>query len=248
MVIILVILFIFLFLKFFSFEPDKNQPKPGYYPTITDEYVDKYYSYLNGYSENNNLTMYNKNFTKLADLAPEVIFGIAHNYITINDQFKLKYVSIEEKNELNNQNILYKIEENDILKSVKEMFGGEATINLKNYKLSEKRSVYYDEIKKCFYIYNDESIEDSLYVEYRDMDSYMVSNNGNTLVIFEYYLKCKKENGLCYNDEKATINNNKYKLKDDNINITNKDNLQMYQHTFKYENNSYYWYSSEIVR
>ncbi|MEG1142801.1 MAG: hypothetical protein RSE41_10245, partial [Clostridia bacterium] len=85
-------------------------------------------------------------------------------------------------------------------------------------------------------------------MEAKRLDSYVVTNNGNTIIIFDNYLLCDLETSLCYNDAKKTKLNASIKLVNGKVNLSeNVDKLIKYKHIFKFEEGHYFWYSSEII-
>ncbi|MEG1363839.1 MAG: hypothetical protein RSC92_05370 [Clostridia bacterium] len=257
-VTILVILSIIIFYKTLAFESDKDdsgEPKL-IYPNITDEYIASLYNVILKEDSFGRTSMYSENYTRMDNLAQDLALSMVYNYINNNNYFKLKILTMDEikKNVIKSyDNIsdftpLYKISLEDFNKSAAVIFGKNAKIPQNNFYINLTTQGYFNKDTKEYYIYKKASEEVVKSIENKRIDSYVVTNNGNTIIIFDNYLLCDLETTLCYNDAKKTKLNQSLKFINGKVNLTeNVDKLVKFKHIFKFEDGHYYWYSSELI-
>lgn len=252
---ILVVVLIALFLKVFSFESDKNNNETLEYPLIDDKYIEKLYKNLDGHDEKARGSIYNGYYSKYANLSQEVVLAMTLNYVYNNDPFKLKVFSINELKEKNiiknyenleNYKALYKISEKDFLEGGIKLFGKNSNIQLNNFTAADNIRGYYDKKEKVVLVYEKKGGTSNQEI-FKNNLKYTVTNNNNTIYIYDNYINCNHENKNCYNDDKMQNINAEYKIVNDALSKDNLNSAATYKHVFQFENGYYYWYSSELV-
>lgn len=254
-VIVFVVGFVFLFVKIFSFDnKDGNQEVDAYYPKIDDDFVDALYSYIPSYDQFGRTTMYGFAYTKYQNLAFDVVQEIIYNYIIHHDEFKLLSLTNEEliakgiAGQTDGIKALHKISLEDFESVGKLIFGSNEKLPRTGFSISNKiHAQFIDE--DGYYVYEKNLPDKEMdFIVERVYSKYVIANNNNTILIYDYYIKCEKDSTKCYDDEKKTKPNNYIKNNQGGIYLKNKlQNAQQYMHTFKFENGHYHWYSSELV-
>ena len=137
---------------------------------------------------------------------------------------------------------LYQIKEEVFRQTIKELFN-ENEKGFVNFTIGNIEA-FYNEDDNTFYIYQlaTEASED--YVIIRQKTGYEITNQGQNLIIYDYFIKCNKLTQECFNDTRLTMPNRQIKY---TANI-NPNTLVKYKHTFNLASDHYYWYSSEIVK
>ncbi len=236
-VVFLIVGIIWLFLKIFAFNKDNNTIN---YQEVTSEQVEELYSYLPTLSVSSMSSMYNNIYTAGNNLNYAIINLMAYNYIKEYDSFKLESVTSVDKSNVN-QSVIYKISKENMDSVIKKIFGQDIKYDYKNFNIDESTSGLYKD--NYLYIYNKENVAN--YVIYKNKVSYTVTDNGNTIKIYDYFLKCDKVTKMCYNDDAMTMVNG-YITYQENMVVNESSNVQMYEHTYKLENDHYYWLKTEL--
>ncbi|MDE6284876.1 MAG: hypothetical protein K2M17_03950 [Bacilli bacterium] len=244
-----------LFGKIFAFE---NQKEDNYdlYPKLDDAYIQKLYSYIPEKDDFGRTTMYGYFFTKFANLGHDIILSIIYNYMVENEKDKLSplsmdefrnYFNIREDQSAEEFHPMYKITYEDMETIGKRIFGQDAEIPKGKFTVSLKtKAIYVD--GEGFYIYDINNDEESSTIVERIFYKYAITDNNNTIYIYDYYVKCEKNTFKCYDNEKGTKLNSVIINDNGNIYLANHlDSAQSYTHTFKFEDGGYYWYSSELT-
>jgi len=248
---ILTFTFIFTFYKIFSFEnKDGSDKTSAYYPYIDEHLINKLYGYL-PIDALDRPTVYETFYTKYSNLSQDVVLSMIYNYILNNDYFELLTLSKDEiAKEIADENIvpLYKIKLEAFDRGGKIVFGSNAEIPRRNFSINGRIKATYVE-GFGYYIYEIEnSTYEMDYISQNSYDKYLVTNNNDTIIIYDYFLKCDRENYTCYNDEKRKEPNSIIKNINGQVNLKDQTAYaQSYKHTFKFENGTYYWYSSESI-
>lgn len=240
-----VILFVlsagYLFLKLFAFNEDSKKTTD-----ISRELVDKLYSYLPTTNDYSIASMYTANYMTKGNINYSIMGVMAIKYINNYSKNDKEILEKEEISKLGvNNKPLYKIKTDKFLERIKIIFGKDANFTQNDFKIDRLSEARF--IGDYLYVYETKNPKEEEYVIYKDLISYTVADNGNTIKIIDTYLKCSKKTNLCYNDEKDNEKNNFVRYSS-NLNIADyKDKLKQYEHTFKYEDNNYYWASSQAV-
>ena len=230
-VAVIVVLLGYILPMVFSFEGKESKNKG--LQQIDDRYINVLYSYLpedNYYKTYNN---YNEYYTEKNNLSKQVLMTMVYNYIVTSDRFKLLTLDESEQS----TGALYKISLIDMKKAYNTVFYVD-DFQAVDFEYNNIKGVVKDEY---MYIYNNDKTEE--YVNYKNIDSYALANNGDEIIIYDYYIKCSKTDNVCYNDGNMTVANNRI----NDINNINEKFLVKYKHKFKFDNYSYYWFSSEAV-
>lgn len=254
-VAVLVVICIVVFLKSFTFESENVEGDYLTYPTITDEYVDELYAFLDGYSSSVTGTMYTGMYIKHHNLSYSVIMAMGYNYLVKFDEGKIESIgNVEQQNPVEGEDVvgevkvpIYKFSEADLLSAITAVFGADVKFNLGDFVYEEDQVLYdikYNSTEKMFYVYQNEN--KSNVIVYHGITKYAVTNNGNNVVIYDYYLKCSLETSRCYNDEKMQEINSSYRVVNGEVDLTDQSSLKVYSHTFVYNKKDYNWVSSEL--
>ncbi len=129
---------------------------------------------------------------------------------------------------------------------IKELFGNNIEIENTSFKITNRLNGCLSNDQKEVYFY-EENVTENEYFMQRTMDSYATRDNGNTLIIYDYFIKCQSDSGSCYNDDRMAMPNRYVKFSNNKLSSTKVDNQAKYMHTFKWEDDHYYWVSSEII-
>lgn len=250
LVIVLVVIICFGFVKFFGFESNKEKNKTN---DINEELVLKLYSYLIDVNASKVTSMYNGNYASYNSLSYNSILIMIYEYIKTYDDFELEATTIDEL--LNNSIIdiqdgvipLYKIKIEEFEKVFKIIFGNGEKLNLIDFSYDINTFFKLDSNKTYYYVYTNNISEENSDVVFKEMLRYAVTDNNKTIKIYDYYLKCDVNNQNCYNDDKLSKLNNKVKY-NSSININQYINdLVTYEHTFIYEDGYFHWKSSQVI-
>ncbi len=242
-VIIIVLFVLWLFPVIFNFEGNKTDE----YKKINDELVNTLYENIISDDYHSRYTFYNAYYTKYGNLARDYILKIGYYYLKNNNELKENSLT---NDDLIKENIdgkpLNKIDVSTLKKAIQSIFGPDVNISLGDFAIDNKLKGHYVENENKIYIYEtDENLEE--YYIFRQRESYAISDD-QTVVIYDYFVKCNKKTGLCYNDDRMANLNENIKFNNGSINTKNAGNLAKYQHTFKLIDGSYYWYSSELAK
>ena len=253
--VVLVITICILFVNVFAFEEESVVSEPNTTPEVTEELVGDLYSYI---PENDMglKTMYTGYYNTINNISNDIILSMIYEYLLEFDEFSLEATSLEEitsnnillsTDNVNNLNPLYKISVDIINDTFPKIFGEEQTFRIDNFRYNYNTLGRLNSTKTYFYIFNNTPLNtDKNDIVFRDITKYAVTNNGETIEIYDYYLKCDLNNNNCYNDEEKRILNNDIKYSD-NFNIEDHlDNVATYKHTYNFENDYYYWSSSDL--
>lgn len=250
---VLVIGFILIFTKVFSFEHKEGVDEVNaYYPKIDDAYIQELYHTIPDRDIEGMTTMYSFEYTKFSNVSYASILRMVYNYMIEKNEVKLPKLT---KEDLLTQNIieevkpLYKIPLKEFEEIGSFLFGSNEKLPRVNFTISSKiQAKYITDVG--YYVYEtpaERTLSEDL-VE-RVLNKYTITNNGNTILIYDFYVKCEKDSTKCYDDEKRKIPNTYIKNNNGSIFLKNKlSNAQGYMHTFKFENDHYYWYSSERIK
>lgn len=253
--ILFAVVFSAVFVKVFSFERKKDDEIEvnSYYPTVNTEFIEQLYSYIPDYDDYGRMTMYGYLYTKYQNLSRDVVLGIIYNYIVKYDSSSLEKLTIQD---LQSQNIgvdfsenltpLYKVSLSKFLEVGKIIFGSNEVIPESDFIIDyETRAHYVNGVG--YQIYKINSSQSPDFIVKKVYDKYEITNNNNTIIIYDYYVKCDKVGSACYDDEKRAKNNLVLKNVNGSIYLENRlSDAQGYKHTFKFEDGNYYWYSSEL--
>lgn len=236
-VVLLVVLAILIFLKVFMFDNttiDNN---------VNKELVEQLYEYIPDDNEYQINSIYTTHYVQFNNINYSTISIIIYNYIINNEEFLLEKVNDNEVSNLSN--VLYKIELADFKKCMNIIFGDDVSYEPKDFTIDNTKSAKV--INNYIYVYESNNDLKDNYIVYKQYDSYTITDDGNTIQIYEYYLKCDKTTFICYDDDNTSYINNKVKYSD-NLNINDyKDNLRKYVHTYRLKNDNYYWESIETI-
>ena len=216
----------------FSFEGKDSDVNS--FKQVDDSYINVLYSYLPTDNYSSVYNNYNAYFTTKNNLSKNMLMAMTYNYIVTSDRFKLITLDDNEKEE----QALYKISLIDFRKAYQTVFSVDDFQPI-DFEYNNIKGIIKNEY---VFIYNNNVSED--YVNYKNINSYALTNNGEEIIIYDYYVKCNRITNTCYNDANMTIPNSRV----NSINNINEDNLVKYKHVFKYDKGSYYWYSSEVVQ
>ncbi len=240
---IMVLLIIGLFPLIFNFEGNKKDE----YKKINDELVNSLYANLYSDEYLSRYTFYNAYFTKYGNLARDYILKVGFKALQDNHKLQENTLTTDEltKENITDAKPLYKISIKDLQKVLQNIFGKDININYGDFAVDQKIKGHYVEAEASIYIYEVDNTEENYYI-FRQKESYAI-NADKTVIIYDYFVKCNRETGLCYNDDRMANLNEKIVYENGSINTTEAGNLAKYQHKFKLENGAYYWYSSEII-
>lgn len=237
-VILILVFCIFMCYKFFGFEKTKSQKI-----NVTNTMVNELYNYLPKGEMFNHGFYYNDrtNFDNIS------IEEVVYKYIEKYNSSALKKISQEDvkKYKFNFKNALYFLSEKDYKRIGQKIFGADIKFAFGDFNISNSLKAKYID-KEGFIIYgaelqkdNDNYIIDSL------INKYVIKDNGKTIVIYDNYVICNKDTGICYNSEKKDVENDQIKYYNGKTNL--KGNLVsagLYKHIFKYNDGKYYWFES----
>lgn len=244
-VVFLVIGIICLFLKVFKFEDSSRVS------SYSDEYVDEIYNDIIVDKYYSRYTLYSGFYTTYGNLAKEYIASYVYWYlesnklITLNNYDKEELMNVANFKETDFIPIT-KIPKDTFDKTLRELFGSNAKLDIEYFSITPSLKCQYDSSSNNYYIYdNNTQVEDKYYV-YRERESFEVRDNKETIIIYDYYVKCDLETNECFNDDRMAMPN-KIKLENGKIKTKDKEKLVKYKHVFKLQNHKFYWVSSEII-
>lgn len=238
LVAILALVITFGFLKIFSFEDSSDKDKNN--NPITEDLVKELTNYIPNYRYY---------YNKYSNLTINEIGKVVYNYILNNKSNILVPITIDDFNgleiDLTNIEPLSRLSQEDFLETAHYLFGQNEEVNLKDFSIDNNIKAIY--INNSFLIYKVNDSEDIVYQEAKEYTKYEITDEGNTLIIFDRYVKCDITNDKCYKDSELRYPNSYNFIKDGEV-VINKasSKAQSYKHTFKLENNHYVWYSSEL--
>lgn len=253
-VILLVIGICFLFITVFNFEGNKENETE--IPEPTENLISQLYKCLPE-NEMNYQTMYTGNYVRLHNISNSIIESMIYNYLKSFNNSKLETTSIEEmqaagviatNDNINDITPLSKVKVEVFKDTYPLLFGSSKELTVENFRYNYNTEAVVDGNSEYYYFYENTPLENNdNEIIFKDIVRYVVTENNQTIEIYDYYLKCDLNNNNCYNDERKEDINNTIKY-NANLNIDNYiDNLTTYKHTFKYEDGYYYWYSSELA-
>ena len=255
--VILVIAICIIFINVFAFE-DKptNNPSKDETPEVTEDLVNQLYSYIPE-NEMGLHTMYTGYYNTINNINNDIILSMIYEYLLEFDEFSLETTSLSEltnksillsTDNINDLNPLYKIRFDVIKNTFSKIFGEKQTFKIANFRYNYNTLGRIDNTEEYLYIFNNTPLEtDKSDIVFRGITKYAVTDNNKTIEIYDYYLRCDLNTNNCYNDEgKKQLNNNiKYQ---DNFDILNYlDKTVTYKHIFKFENDYFYWFSSDLA-
>lgn len=250
---VLTVTIVTVFWKMFSFEnKDGSTDVSAYYPYINDNLIEKLYSYIpEDYLDRS--TVYGSFYTKYPNLSLDVVLLMVYNYIVNNDYFEMLSLSEDElkQNLMTSEDVLplYKVSLEVFERDGKIVFGNMIDIPKKSFAIDGKvKALYVEGVGFYFYEMVNQTVDVDYIIE-RKYDKYVVTNNNDTIYIYDYFVKCDKVGYTCYNDEKRKEINSVIKnVNGNSVNLENNLNYAKgYKHTFKFEDGHYYWYSSESI-
>lgn len=255
--VILVIAIMFLFVNVFAFEDDPVENTPtATTPEITEDLINQLYSYIPE-NEMGLHTMYTGYYNTINNISNDIILSMIYEYLLEFDEFSLEATSLDELTInnvlLSNDNIndlkpLYKISVDVVNETFPKIFGESQTFKIANFRYNYNTLGRLDSTNSYFYIFNNTPLETNKNdIVFRGITKYAVTNNNETIEIYDYYLKCDLNTNNCYNDEEKKLLNNNIKYTD-NFDINNYlDKTVTYKHTYKFEHDYYYWFSSDLA-
>lgn len=257
-VAILVVIVSIGFVKIFAFEKESTKDDiKQTYPEVNKELIDKLYSYIPISDDYERTTMYSNFYTKFQILSQDVVQSMVYNFIIKHDEFKLLGATI---NDLRDNNViksyesendfkaLYKIKLSDFENAKNRVFGKEEKLISSSFNITANLKAFYIEDDSYIIYEQNSNLDRDEFVVKKAYDKYILTDDNNTIKIYDYYIKCNVNTSDCYNDEKKTMGNRSIKNIDGVINFENNlSNAQGYVHTFKFEDGYYYWYSSELA-
>lgn len=251
-VILLVAVLCIVFLNVFDFEKDEKVNKTT--PEVTEELIHQLYSYIPK-NEMGLHTMYTGNYNTINNISNDIVQSMIYEYIENYDQFQLEYTTIDElvsedillsTEQVADITPLYKVKVDVFKEAFPLIFGQEESFRIADFRYNYDTVAKINPTADYYYIYHNAPLStDKNDVVFRDITKYAVTDEGQTIEIYDYYLKCDLNTNNCYDNEDKTKMNNlvKYSTNFDINSVI--DNLAVYKHSFKYEDGYYYWYSSE---
>ena len=239
-VALIVGLICFTFSKTFAFKSDDNSA----IPEIDTNLITKLYTYLPSKEIGDTQTLYNTYYLTINNISYITQALMTYNYIINYDEFKLKTVPEEEKNNLNIEGtILYKITKEDFINTLTYLFGTNERYYDTDFKINSNLKAKFK--NDTYYIYEENTIDNIIY--YKGLDSYTLTDNRETIKLNEYYLRCNKETKECF-DKEGSDTPVSYIKYSENLDINSiKDKIKRYEHVFKYESDHYIWISTEGI-
>ena len=239
-VALIVGLICFTFSKTFAFKSSDNNT----IPEIDSNLINKLYTYLPSKEIGNTQTLYNTYYLTINNISYITQGLMTYNYMLNNDEFKLKTVPEEEKNNLNIEgNILYKITKEDFINALTYIFGTNKRYFDTDFTINSKLKAKFK--NDNYYIYEENSIDNIIY--FKGLQSYTVTDNRETIKLIEYYLRCNTETKECF-DKEGSDTPVSYIRYSENLDINSiKDKIKQYEHVFKYESDHYIWSSTQGI-
>lgn len=190
------------------------------YPKVDNDLLNELYNYIPNY---------HNYYYKLGNLTNIEITNTIIKYIENNESDLIQDNSL-------------KIQDFELIG--KKIFGQEIKFNHQDYLIDNYELIYNEE--QSSYTLNKLN-EANSYIEKREYDKYTILDDGKTIIIYDRYVLCDKENN-CYKDYERNYQYSFNFLKDGTIDLKNNlTKAASYKHTFKYEDNHYIWYSSELA-
>ena len=223
-----------------TFKSDDNSA----IPEIDSNLITKLYTYLPSKEIGDTQTLYNTYYLTINNISYITQGLMTYNYIINYDEFKLKTVPEEEKNNLNIEGtILYKITKEDFINALTYLFGTNERYYDTDFKINSNLKAKFK--NDNYYIYEENTIDNIIY--YKGLDSYTLTDNRETIKLNEYYLRCNKETKECF-DKEGSDTPVSYIRYSENLDINSiKDKIKRYEHVFKYESDHYIWISTEGI-
>ena len=190
-VILLVIGICVLFVNLFNF----NDKVENDIPEVTEELVDKLYSYIPE-NEIGYQAMYMGYFNTFVNIGSDTIQSMIYDYILNYEKDLIENVTNEEiqVNSITINGVGYN-PSSKIKVSVFEdifplIFGKENTYSVNDFQYSYEVRGKLNETKDYFYIFDSIQTNNTNDLIFRDITRYAVTNNRETIEIYDYYLKC----------------------------------------------------------
>lgn len=243
-VITLLVIFIWLFFIIFDFEGNKVKTTLK----ITESEIDKLYSKIPNDTDLIRYSIYNGYKTTYENLNDDYIVSQAYLYLE-KDTFSFNIDELENIDIKNKENILplYKVKYDDFIKIIKNIFNNSFNFDENYFEINAEIKAYYDEKTNYFYFYKEKNDLSAKYYIFREKESIGSKENGNVLIINDYFLKCDIATTLCYNDNRLSMPNRNVNYVDGKLTKQNKEILAKYQHTYRWDIDHYYWQNSEII-
>ena len=247
-VLIMLTFLVWIFLTVFKFE--KN-PKIDTF-NVTDEEVAKVYEINSKETDFARYTFYSGYKIDYEDLAYDFVATLAYQELLKENKLK-EDVTIDDLKEagiaINTRDVkpLYKIDINSFNEKIKYIFGKDVTIENNSFKISNNLFGCISQDNENVYIYEENIDADEKYYVLKEFDSYGTKDNGQTLIIYDYFIKCNKETKDCFNDDRMAMPNHNLKYEDGSLSNSSKNNRAKYEHIYKWDNDHYYWVSSELI-
>ena len=231
LVFIITMTLTFTFLKTFAFE--KNEHKVN--NEVSEELIKRLYSYIPNYR-----SYYNK----YQNLSSSEIGKVIYNYILNYNNSLLTNYSINELESNEDVTPIGKIKKEDYEDVAYYIYGKDIKLNHQNLTLYPNiKALFKDDYYLIYKLnnYPDNNKERRIYT------SYELTDNGNTIIIYDRYIICDISTKKCYNDtEKRSLSNYSFIVNDEVDLENNMSRARAYKHTFKKVDNNYIWVSSEI--
>ena len=240
-VTLLAVLIIMVLIKTFLFDKNKKENIE-----VPESLINELYSYIDIKKYENDQSFYAPYYLDGQNISPLTVARMTYNYINKYDNIKFEAVTDEEKKGFEDGNIISKIK----IKTFEE----ESTniINKTNFTLNYYKNTKFDiDDETSAFINNDylyiykrnDKLENNM-VYYHGLVSYTLMDEGNTIVLTEYFLLCDKNTNICYDDDNKAKNNSiTYSNNLDASTMT--DKLKKYSHTFKKVDEEYKWFNVE---
>ena len=229
----------------FQFEPERKNQREEI--AITDELVNDLNGYLISDRYNKKYTMYNDFYITEKNLSTDVVMSLVYNYVNNNESYNFILLTDEEKNNSYEKGYeaIYKIKISDLEKAYKKVFGTKEKTRVNDFEINNIMGKKVSE--DYFYIYNNVGENTDNYIIYKAIDTYMISNEGKELTIFEYFVKCDKLTNTCYSDDELNMVNSKVTIENDEIKINDIKDVVKFKHVYKKDsNNNFYWFSTDV--
>lgn len=247
-VLIMLTFLVWIFLTVFKFE--KNSKIDTF--NVTDEEVAKVYEINSQETDFARYTFYSGYKIDYDDLAYDYVATLAYQELLKENKLSTD-VTIDDLKDagvaINIRDVkpLYKITVNSFNEKIKYLFGNNITIENTSFKINNNLFGCLSSDKENIYIYEENSEEEEKYYVLKEFDSYGTQDNGKTLVIYDYFIKCNKETKDCFNDDRMAMPNHYLKYENNVLSNLDKSMRAKYEHTYKWDNDHYYWVSSELI-
>ena len=224
----------FLFRNAFYF---KNEKKEVSYE-VNEELVNDLYAYLT-FDNVSGSSFYSKDFINYDNTIKYHANIMIYNYIEEKYPEYLNY----------NNDGKRLLKEKDYDNVGHKLFGKEVILPKEDFVISNKLKARY--VSDVGFVIDEVNtgIDSDKYQIEKIMTKYDIIRNGEIVVIYDNFVICNKETKECYNNEKKDKVNKFITYKEDGMDLENNlDNTGKFKHTFKYDNGSYYWLKSEMVK